>query len=76
MFTYTIYVNQISRINYNIIITLLLNISYIIKFGCYSTIYFQSIDICEILKFDWGCRDRDSMVVGFTTTYAISAYHH
>jgi hypothetical protein len=21
-------------------------------------------------------RDRDRMVVGFTTTYAISAYHH
>jgi hypothetical protein len=24
----------------------------------------------------WGCRGRDRMVVGFTTTYAISAYHH
>jgi len=23
-----------------------------------------------------GSRDRDQMVVGFTTTYAISAYHH
>ena len=23
-----------------------------------------------------GGRDRDRMVVGFTTTYAISAYHH
>ena len=23
-----------------------------------------------------GCRDRDRMVVGFTTTYAIIAYHH
>ena len=23
-----------------------------------------------------GCRGRDHMVVGFTTTYAISAYHH
>ena len=23
-----------------------------------------------------GRRDRDRMVVGFTTTYAISAYHH
>jgi len=22
------------------------------------------------------CRGRDHMVVGFTTTYAISAYHH
>ena len=23
-----------------------------------------------------GCRGHDHMVVGFTTTYAISAYHH
>jgi len=23
-----------------------------------------------------GCRGRDSMIVGFTTTYAISPYHH
>jgi len=23
-----------------------------------------------------GCRDRGRMVVGFTTTYAISDYHH
>jgi hypothetical protein len=23
-----------------------------------------------------GCRGRDHMVVGFITTYAISAYHH
>jgi hypothetical protein len=24
----------------------------------------------------WGRHDRDRMVVGFTTTYAIGAYHH
>jgi hypothetical protein len=24
----------------------------------------------------WGRCSRDRMVVGFTTTYAISAYHH
>jgi hypothetical protein len=24
----------------------------------------------------WGRRGRDRMVVGFTTTYADSAYHH
>jgi hypothetical protein len=24
----------------------------------------------------WGRRGRDRMVVGFITTYAISAYHH
>ena len=23
-----------------------------------------------------GCRGRDCMVFGFTTTYAVSAYHH
>ena len=32
------------------------------------------------LDFSWrsvrGRRGRDRMVVGFTTTYAISAYHH
>ena len=29
---------------------------------------------CEMTK--RGCRGRDRMTVGFTTTYAISAYHH
>ena len=24
----------------------------------------------------WGCRGRNRMVVGFTTTYKIGAYHH
>ena len=28
------------------------------------------------LNIDWGRRGRDRMVVGFTTIYAISAYHH
>jgi hypothetical protein len=28
------------------------------------------------LVIDRGCRGLDRMVVGFTTTYAISAYHH
>jgi len=27
-------------------------------------------------KTNRGCRGRDRMVVGFTTTYAISTYHH
>jgi hypothetical protein len=26
--------------------------------------------------YNWGCRGHDRMVVGFITTYAISAYHH
>jgi len=25
---------------------------------------------------NWGSQGRDRRVVGFTTTYAISAYHH
>ena len=29
-----------------------------------------------ISTFQWGRRGRDNMIVGFTTTYAISAYHH
>ena len=28
------------------------------------------------LKLSWGRRDRDRMVVGFTTTCANSVYHH
>ena len=31
---------------------------------------------CSITKFIGGRRGRDRMVVGFTTTYTISAYHH
>ena len=30
----------------------------------------------EISVSQSGCRGRDRMVVGFTITYAISAYHH
>ena len=26
--------------------------------------------------FHWGRRGHDSMAIGFTTTYAISVYHH
>ena len=28
------------------------------------------------LKLERGRRDRDYMIVGFTTTYAICVYHH
>jgi hypothetical protein len=31
---------------------------------------------CRLHYFTKGRRSRDRMVVGFTTTYAISAYHH
>jgi hypothetical protein len=40
------------------------------------------MDICKQYTFNAelfqcnGRRGRDRMVVGFTTTYAISAYHH
>jgi hypothetical protein len=30
----------------------------------------------NIHRYAWGRCGRDRMVVGFTTTYAISAYHH
>jgi len=30
----------------------------------------------RLLKTFGGCRGCDCMVVGFTTTYAISVYHH
>ena len=29
-----------------------------------------------MLNIPRGCRGRDSMVFGFTTTYAITVYHH
>ena len=29
-----------------------------------------------LLQFSWGRRGRDRIVVRFTTTYAIRAYHH
>jgi len=35
------------------------------------------IDLSIILyTLPWGRRGRHRMVVGYTTTYAISAYHH
>ena len=40
----------------------------------YICIHFH-IHFC-ISFYNWGRRGRDRMVVGFTTTYAISAYHH
>ena len=29
-----------------------------------------------LLRFKWGRRGRDRMVVGFITTYPINVYHH
>jgi hypothetical protein len=34
---------------------------------------FLSLNWCCVI---WGRRGRDRMVLGFTTTYAISAYHY
>jgi len=41
-----------------------------------STINYQFILNNIQLPLSGGRRGRDRMVVGFTTTYAISAYHH
>ena len=56
------------------------NSSEIKNFNCYNStktltlivIINQTLD----LNHNWGCHGRDHMVVWFTTTYAISAYHH
>jgi len=40
----------------------------------------RKVDLIDViiilLQGSWGSRGHDRMVVGFTTTYAISAYHH
>ena len=43
-----------------------------------NTWYLPSIVKCAEKKPEktWGHHGRDRMVVGFTTTYAISAYYH
>ena len=38
--------------------------------------YNSIIQVVEVNSTQVGRRGRDRMVVGFTTTYAISAYHH
>ena len=40
------------------------------------TIYRDLFIIAQISNLCVGHRDRDRMVVGLATTYAISAYHH
>jgi hypothetical protein len=37
-------------------------------------VFWSSSLTCTLIS--WGRRGRDRMVAGFTTTYAISAYHH
>ena len=46
--------------------------------GCVSVSFFLMFDVpTELIGGEGGRhRGRDRMVVGFTTTYAISAYHH
>jgi len=36
----------------------------------------DTVDICSCIKFSGGRCGRDHMVFGYTTTYAISTYHH
>jgi hypothetical protein len=40
---------------------------------CYYQMYTDQWSVLYFIQ--WGRRGRDRMVVGFTTTYAISAYH-
>jgi hypothetical protein len=37
---------------------------------------YTNISVISILMQFWGGCGRDRMLVGFTTTYAISVYHH
>ena len=45
-------------------------------FPRYSNIHCRGIFFLKLFANCRGCHGRDHMVVGFTTTYAISAYHH
>ena len=36
----------------------------------------STLNFSQYLYLNRGCRGRDHMVVGFTTSYAIGAYHH
>jgi len=36
----------------------------------------QHLELYHMSFCAWSCRGRDRMVVGFATTYAISAYQH
>jgi hypothetical protein len=40
------------------------------------TCHLDLLRVLEVLHLQRGRRVRDRMVIGFTTTYAISAYHH
>jgi hypothetical protein len=48
-----------------------------IFYYCFSSHSPNDITSCMIILMIWsGRRGRDRMVVGFTTTYVISAFHH
>ena len=44
--------------------------------ACSKGIKVLRVNDCKIVPFAIDIRGRDRMVVGFTTTYAISSYHH
>jgi hypothetical protein len=49
----------------------------LLKLQSISVIHCSHIGIVIVItQKNWGCHGRDRMVDGFTTTYAISAYHH
>jgi len=40
------------------------------------SLFISVLSLVNQLSISWGRRGRDHMVVGFTTTGVISAYHH
>ena len=54
---------------------LLLFSDYLFIYYCYHSFIYINIHVCASYIL-WSRRGRDRMVVEFTTTCAISAYHH
>ena len=54
--------------------------SILVKFNILTTkdfiLKYPYYKLNESIVWIWGYRGRDRMVVGFTTAYAISTYHH
>jgi hypothetical protein len=65
-----------------VVIDRIMSVKYIIMSRLHIFIYWQNKDLMCFTYYDTfsiskrGRRGRDRMVVGFTTIYAISAYHH
>jgi hypothetical protein len=48
-------------------------VEFSLQIFCFYEYNYYRMLLLNILR---GCQGRDRMVVGFTTTYAINAYHH